>query len=52
MPNPNKLPSYHYQDIQIPDVSLRQQLQQYWSSGQYSEALSLLSTNATQLKGN
>ena len=51
MPNPNKLPSYHYQDIQIPDVSLRQQLQQYWSSGQYSEALSLLSTNATQLKG-
>ena len=51
MPNPNTLPSYHYQDIQIPDVSLQRQLQQYWSSGQYSEALSLLSTNATQLQG-
>ena len=51
MPNPNTLPSYHYQDIQIPDVSLQQQLQQYWATGQYSEALSLLSTNATQLQG-
>lgn len=51
MPNPNTLPSYHYQDIQIPDVSLQTQLQQYWSSGQYSQALSLLSTNATQLQG-
>ena len=51
MPNPNTLPSYHYQDIQIPDTSLRSQLQQYWSTSQYSEALSLLSTNATQLQG-
>lgn len=51
MPNPNTLPFYHYQDIQISDVSLQQQLQQYWSSGQYSEALSLLSANATQLQG-
>ena len=51
MPNPNTLPSYHYQDIQIPDASLQQQLQQYWAIGQYSQALSLLSTNATQLQG-
>lgn len=51
MPNPNTLPSYHYQDIQIPDTLLQQQLQQYWSNSQYSEALSLLSTNATQLQG-
>ena len=51
MPNPNTLPSYHYQDIQIPDASLQQQLQQYWATGQYSQALSLLSTNATQLQG-
>ena len=51
MPNPNTLPSYHYQDIQIPDASLQQQLQHYWATGQYSQALSLLSTNATQLQG-
>ena len=43
MANPNTLPSYHYQDIQIPDASLQSQLRQYWSTGQYSEALSLLS---------
>ena len=51
MANPNTLPSYHYQDIQISDASLQQQLQQYWATGQYSQALSLLSTNATQLQG-
>ena len=51
MPNPNTLPSYHYQDIQIPDASLQSQFQQYWVTGQYSQALSLLSTNATQLQG-
>ena len=51
MPNPNTLPSYHYQDIQIPDASLQSQLQQYWSTAQYSEALSVLGNNATQLQG-
>ena len=51
MPNPNTLPSYHYQDIQISDASLQQQLQQYWTSAQYSQALSILSNNATQLQG-
>lgn len=51
MANPNTLPSYHYQDIQIPDASLQSQLRQYWSTGQYSEALSFLSNNATQLQG-
>ena len=51
MPNPNTLDWIHYQDIQIPDVSFRQQLQQYWDSGRYSEALSVLSFNDTQLHG-
>lgn len=51
MPNPNTLPSYHYQDIQIPDASLQSQLQQYWSTAQYSEALSVLGNNAAQLQG-
>lgn len=51
MPNPNTLPYYHYQDIQIPDVALQTQFMQYVKNGQYTEALSLLTTNATQLWG-
>lgn len=51
MANPNTIPWLHYQDIQIPDVNLQQQLQQYFKSGQYAEALSLLTNNATQLQG-
>ena len=51
MPNPNTIPWLHYQDIQIPDANLQQQLQQYFKSGQYAEALSLLTNNATQLQG-
>ena len=51
MANPNTIPYYHYQDIQISDVSLQQQFQQYWSISQYENALSVLSSNATQLQG-
>ena len=51
MANPNTIPYYHYQDIQISDVSLQQQVQQYWSISQYENALSVLSSNDTQLQG-
>lgn len=51
MPNPNTLPSYRYQDIQIPDTTIRQQYKNYWTTGQYSQALSLLANNSTQLQG-
>lgn len=51
MPNPNTLDWIHVQDIQIPDVNLQQQYQQYFQNGQYSDALSLLTNNATQLQG-
>lgn len=36
-----------YQDIQIPDETLRNQFINYWQTGSYSEALALLSN--TQL---
>lgn len=49
--NPNTLPWLHYQDIQIPDVAIRQQFNQYMINGQYTEAISLLSTNEQQLQG-
>ena len=51
MANPNTIPYYHYQDIQIPDVSLQQQFRQYWSLSQYENALSILSANDNQLQG-
>lgn len=51
MPNPNTLSWIHYQDIQISDSDLQTQLKQYFTTGQYSEALELLSNNATQLQG-
>ena len=51
MANPNTIPWLHYQDIQIPDVTLQQQFQQYYITGQYAEALALLTNNATQLQG-
>lgn len=51
MPNPNTLEWLHYQDIQIPDVVLRQQFRQYMETGQYAEALAILSNNGNQLKG-
>ena len=51
MPNPNTIPWIRYQDIQIEDTALQQQFQQYYSSGQYSQALSLLNNNTDQLQG-
>ena len=51
MPNPNTLNWLHYQDIQIPDVELRQQFIQYCQNGQFNEALILLTNNADQLEG-
>lgn len=51
MPNPNTIPFIRYQDIQIPDVELRQQFQRHFEAGQYSDGLSLLLNNADQLNG-
>lgn len=51
MQNNNFLSFYHYQDIQIQDNSIKQQYANYFKNGQYSEALSLLNNNATQLEG-
>jgi len=34
-----------YQDIQIPDVTLRTQFVDYWLNGQYSQALAILTDN-------
>lgn len=51
MPNTNTIEWIHYQDIQIPDINIQQQYQQYFQNGQYSEALTLLANNATQLQG-
>lgn len=51
MPNPNTLEWLHYQDIQIPDVTLRQQFRQYMQTSQYAQALAILTNNADQLKG-
>lgn len=51
MANPNTLQYLRYQDIQIPDVTLRQQFNNYMATGQYSQAFDLLNDNADQLKG-
>ena len=51
MPNPNTISTIRYQDIQLPDVTLQQQFQSYCQNGQYSQALSLLTNNSTQLQG-
>lgn len=51
MPNPNTIPWWHYQDIQIPDYNLQQLFMQYYKQGQYQEALSLLAGNSAQLQG-
>lgn len=51
MPNPNTIPFTRYQDIQIPDVPLRQQFQRHFEAGQYYEASTLLLNNADQLNG-
>lgn len=51
MPNPNTIQWFHYQDIQISDVTLSQQFQQYVAAGNYIDALSLLTNNEEQLAG-
>lgn len=51
MPNPNTLDWIHYQDIQVPDITLQKQLQQYFKEGQYEQVLSILTNNETQLQG-
>lgn len=51
MANPNTLFSWlKYQDIQIPDVTIRSQFESYMSTGNYSQALRVLSNNQTQLQ--
>lgn len=51
MPNPNSIPYLRYQDIQIPDVQLRTQFQQYFQTGNYAEAIGVLNGNVAQLQG-
>lgn len=52
MANPNSLfPWLKYQDIQIADVALQTQFESYMSVSNYSQALSLLSNNQSQLQG-
>lgn len=51
MPNPNTISTYRYQDIQIPDESIRKQFKQYMKIGRYADALDLLTTNAQKLQG-
>lgn len=51
MANPNTIPYYRYQDIQVPDVIIRQEFENYMSQGQYAQALALLTNNAQQLSG-
>ena len=51
MPNPNTISTIRYQDIQISDVTLQKQFQQYYLTGQYSQALLLLANNSQQLQG-
>lgn len=49
MANPNTIPYKRHQDIQIDDVNLRTQFQNYIQVGQYQQALDLLQTNEQQL---
>lgn len=51
MPNPNTLSWTHYQDIQVDDIELRQQFENLMKAGQYSQALTLLSTYGDELNG-
>lgn len=51
MPNPNSLPWMHYQDLQIPDISLQQQFYSYILNGNFNQALLLLNNNEQQLLG-
>lgn len=51
MPNPNTIPWLHYQDIQVPDVSLRERFRSFCLQGDFMSALELLTTNEAQLRG-
>lgn len=51
MANPNTIPYLRYQDIQIPDIQLKTQFKQYFQTGHYAEALSVINGNIDQLQG-
>ena len=51
MANPNTIPFKHYQDIHIADETIRNQFISQFTAGHYTEALNILSSNATQLDG-
>lgn len=51
MANPNTIPFKHYQDIHIADETVRSQFISQFTAGHYTEALNILSSNATQLGG-
>lgn len=51
MANPNTLEYFNCQDIQIPDVSIRNSFKSLMANGQYSQALDLLQQNLPQLEG-
>lgn len=51
MPNPNTIPWIHYQDIQVPDVNVRETFQAACLRGDFNGALQLLNTHKTQLWG-
>lgn len=51
MANPNTLEYFNCQDIQIPDVSIRNNFKSLMAEGQYSQALDLLQQNLPQLEG-
>lgn len=49
MANPNTITYRRHQDIQIDDVNIRTQFQNYMMVGQYQQAINLLATNSAQL---
>lgn len=51
MPNPNTIPYYRYQDLQIPDAELQQQFLSLVKIGEFNRALLILANNAQQLQG-
>lgn len=51
MPNPNTIPWLHYQDLQIPDIALKQAFDIYMNNNQFATALRFLNNNNLQLQG-
>lgn len=51
MPNPNTIPWLHYQDLQIPDIALKQTFDVYMSNNQFATALQFLTANNLTLQG-